>query len=91
MPIDQTRAMVSAALDGSLVRGAFETEQTFGLEIPISCPGVDSKLLRPRATWKDGKAYDSSASQLIAAFRDNFEKTMQNSRPELAAAGPGRK
>ena len=89
MPIAQTRAMVSAALDGSLAKGEFEIEPVFGLEIPTSCPGVDAGLLRPRGTWADSAAYDSSASQLITAFRDNFKKTMQGSRPELAAAGPG--
>jgi phosphoenolpyruvate carboxykinase (ATP) len=89
MPIAQTRAMVSAALNGSLAKGEFEIEPTFGLKIPRSCPGVEAGLLRPRGTWADGKAYDSSASQLITAFRDNFKKTLQDSRPELAAAGPG--
>ncbi|HJO07480.1 MAG TPA: phosphoenolpyruvate carboxykinase (ATP) [Chloroflexota bacterium] len=89
MPIAQTRAMVRAALDGTLVKSEFATDPSFGLQIPVACPGVDSKLLSPRATWDDKAAYDSSASQLITAFRDNFDKTMRGSRPELAAAGPG--
>jgi phosphoenolpyruvate carboxykinase (ATP) len=81
--------MVRAALDGTLVKSEFATDLAFGLQIPVACPGVDSKLLSPRATWEDKAAYDSSASQLITAFRDNFDKTMRGSRPELKAAGPG--
>ena len=89
MPIAQTRAMVRAALDGTLAKSEFTTDPAFGLQIPVACPGVDAALLSPRDTWDDKAAYDSSASQLITAFRDNFDKTMRGSRPELEAAGPG--
>ena len=89
MPIAQTRAMVSAALDGTLAKGKFETDPVFGLLIPTSCPGVNPKLLRPRDNWADKDAYDSSAARVITAFRDNFNKTLRGTRPELAAAGPG--
>ena len=45
----------------------------FGLRVPMSCPGVDSSILDPRAAWNDGNAYDAAAVRLRDMFRENFE------------------
>jgi phosphoenolpyruvate carboxykinase (ATP) len=42
MPIKATRALLSAALDGSLAGGAFRRDTNFGVEVPVAGPGVDS-------------------------------------------------
>src|SRR5271169_1479893 len=61
MSLKHTRALVNAALDGRLDRVKFVTEPAFGLQIPVSCPGVPAELLNPRNAWKDPHAYDLQA------------------------------
>ena len=74
MSLPHTRAMVNAALDGSLAQAKYVTENAFGLSIPTSCPGVPSELLHPRNAWPDKKAYDAQAQLLAAKFEENFRK-----------------
>src|SRR3546814_10966722 len=73
MPIKVTRALLNAALDGSLNNAEFRMDENFGFEVPVSVPGVDSKILDPRQTWANGAAYDAAALKLIGLFADNFE------------------
>ncbi len=76
MPIRVTRALLDAALRGGL-HGAgmeYDTHPVFNLKIPRSCPGVDAKALDPRASWRDGAAYDAAAAELRDRFRENFER-----------------
>jgi phosphoenolpyruvate carboxykinase (ATP) len=42
--------------------------------MPVSCPGVDPKILNPRNTWADNDAYDVQARRLRDLFRSNFEE-----------------
>ena len=72
MPIKATRALLNAALDGSLKTGQFRTDENFGFQVPIAVPGVDAKILNPRATWADGAAYDAKAKALVGMFIANF-------------------
>ena len=74
MPIKVTRALLNAALDGSLKSVSFRKDPWFGFDVPVSVPGVDSKILDPRATWADGAEYDSTAARLVKLFNDNFAK-----------------
>jgi len=74
MPIKATRALLSAALDGSLVENQFRKDANFGFDVPMTCEGVDATLLDPRATWADKEAYDAQAEKLVGMFSDNFEK-----------------
>ena len=53
MPIKATRALLTAALDGSLNAAEFRTDANFGFEVPVAVPGVDGTILDPRATWAD--------------------------------------
>src|SRR5690606_9222431 len=64
MPIEATRALLHAALSGRLDRGGFRRDPVFGLEVPLSAPGVDDALLDPRGTWRDPEAYDVRAREL---------------------------
>ncbi len=77
MPIKATRALLTAALDGSLVQGQFRKDGNFGFEAPVSVAGVDDKLLDPRQTWADGAAYDAQAAKLVQMFSDNFAQYEQ--------------
>ena len=72
MPIKVTRALLNAALDGSLNNVAFRTDPNFGFEVPVAVSGVDSKILDPRQTWSNGEEYDETAIKLVKQFVDNF-------------------
>jgi len=74
MPIRVTRALLNAALDGSLAAAPMRTDPNFGFEVPTSCAGVDSQILDPRSTWTDGVAYDAKAKALVGMFVANFEQ-----------------
>ncbi len=72
MPIKVTRALLNAALDGSLNSAEFRTDPNFGFEVPVAVNGVDSQILDPRAMWADKDGYDATAATLVKAFVDNF-------------------
>ncbi|WP_309623007.1 phosphoenolpyruvate carboxykinase [Novosphingobium sp.] len=72
MPIKATRALLNAALDGSLNNAEFVRDPNFGFEVPVAVPGVDTALLNPRGAWADGQAYDQNAKELVAKFVENF-------------------
>lgn len=79
MPIKATRALLNAALDGSLNDVEFRKDPNFGFEVPVSVPsldtlGLDSAILDPRSTWADGEEYDRTAQKLVQLFVDNFEQ-----------------
>lgn len=83
-----TRAMVTSALDGSLAAVATRIDDTFGLEVPVSCPSVPDDVLDPQSTWADKGAYTEQAKGLAARFRENFTKYEQYVTPEVVSAGP---
>ncbi|MGH3077691.1 MAG: phosphoenolpyruvate carboxykinase (ATP), partial [Gaiellaceae bacterium] len=87
MPIRATRALLRAALSGALDSAEYRMDDVFGLEVPVSVPGVDSSLLDPRGTWADPAAYDVKARELAQMFRDNFTR-FEDVAPGVAAAGP---
>ncbi|MGB7373635.1 phosphoenolpyruvate carboxykinase [Pontixanthobacter sp.] len=77
MPIKATRALLNAALDGSLNDGAFRKDPNFGFDVPAGVPsleaaGIDSAILDPRSTWADAAEYDRTAHRLVQLFVDNF-------------------
>ncbi len=86
MSIRHTRALVNAALDGSLARARFRTEPFFGLAIPEAVPGVPSEVLDPRQGWADKAAYDRMARELVRRFQENFGQFEDAVRDEVLAA-----
>jgi phosphoenolpyruvate carboxykinase (ATP) len=72
MPIKATRALLNAALDGSLNSVEFRKDPNFGFEVPVAVSGVDAKLLDPRAAWANSVEYDRTAQDLVRAFAENF-------------------
>ncbi|MCI2395843.1 phosphoenolpyruvate carboxykinase [Aliiroseovarius sediminis] len=72
MPIRATRALLTAALDGSLAKSEFRKDDNFGFEVPITVEGVPDLLLVPRRTWHDADAYDAQAQKLVDMFSENF-------------------
>ncbi|KJS26897.1 MAG: phosphoenolpyruvate carboxykinase [ATP] [Hyphomonadaceae bacterium BRH_c29] len=88
MPIKATRALLNAALDGSLNKVAFRKDETFGFLVPEELPGVDAKILNPRSTWADGAAYDAQAAKLADMFVANFAKFEAYVDDAVKAAAP---
>jgi phosphoenolpyruvate carboxykinase (ATP) len=88
MKIAHTRAMVHAALDGSLANVPSAPDSVFGVMVPKSCPGVPSEVLDPRSTWKDKRGYDLQAQKLAGMFRENFKQFEADVKDEIREAGP---
>lgn len=86
--IPYTRAMLNAALDGRLDNVEYRTDPVFGLQVPVSVPGVPDKLLDPRSTWADCEAFDAQAKRLAGMFRENFERYAGTFGAEVVASGP---
>ncbi|MBV9991437.1 MAG: phosphoenolpyruvate carboxykinase [Alphaproteobacteria bacterium] len=88
MPIKATRALLAAALDGSLANAEMRVDPNFGFRVPVAVPGVDSKILNPRDTWADKEAYDAQAKKLVSMFRDNFKKFEAHVGRDVLDAAP---
>jgi phosphoenolpyruvate carboxykinase (ATP) len=88
MPIKATRALLNAALDGSLNNAEFREDPNFGFEVPVAVPGVDTALLDPRGAWADGDAYDQTAQDLVKKFIDNFEQFADHVDEGVRKAAP---
>lgn len=88
MPIKETRALLNAALDGSLNNALFRTDETFGFMVPVAVPGVDDSVLDPRGTWTDKAAYDAQAEKLAKMFIENFKVYEAHVDEAVKAAAP---
>lgn len=88
MPIKATRALLNAALDGSLNQAEFRSDPNFGFQVPVAVPGVDPAILDPRATWADTQAYDATAAKLVDLFNENFGQFADHVDEGVRAAAP---
>ncbi len=88
MPIKATRALLDAALDGSLNNAEFRTDPNFGFKVPVSVPGVDTAILDPRETWADKAAYDATAAKLVDLFNENFAQFADHVDQGVREAAP---
>src|SRR5881296_28260 len=83
-----TRAMVRAALAGTLDRVPTAPEPVFRLEVPLQVPGVPAEVLLPRGTWREPAAYDAQAARLAQMFGHNFEQFRDQVHAAVRDAGP---
>jgi phosphoenolpyruvate carboxykinase (ATP) len=74
MKLSYTRAMVKAAIDGTLDQTDMTADSIFGLHSPVHVPGVPDEVLQPENTWSDKKAYNEKALFLANEFKENFKK-----------------
>lgn len=88
MKISITRAIIRAALNGSLSKIDSRPDPVFGIGVPVSCPDVPAEVLQPRNTWKDARAYDVKAQHLAGLFRENFKQFESGVSDEVKASGP---
>ncbi|MCJ9428303.1 phosphoenolpyruvate carboxykinase [Kordiimonas sp. A6E486] len=88
MPIKATRALLHAALDGSLNSAPMRIDPHFGFEVPEEVAGVDATILNPRETWADKDAYDAKAQHLVGLFIENFDTFADHVDDAVMAAAP---
>lgn len=88
IPLEYTRAIISAVLNGKLDSVDFHRQPVFGLMIPSHCPGVPSRLLNPEDAWQNREAYAKAALKLAGFFAANFKKFSGLVSKEIESAGP---
>jgi phosphoenolpyruvate carboxykinase (ATP) len=87
--IKDTRGIINAILDGSIERAETKIIPFFNLEVPTSLPGVETRILDPRDTYKNVDNWHSKAQKLARLFIENFEKYTDNKEGKrLVSAGP---
>ena len=87
MPIKATRALLNAALDGSLNDAQFRKDPNFGFDVPLEVDGC-THLLDPRSTWADKDEYDRTAAKLVDLFVTNFAEFAEHVEEGVRQAGP---
>ncbi|MGB3590670.1 MAG: phosphoenolpyruvate carboxykinase (ATP) [Nonlabens sp.] len=91
MKLKYTRAMINAALDGSLEeanKDNYHVHSMFGLMQPRTCPNVPTEVLSPRKSWNNDKGYYETAEKLRQYFINNFKQFEENASEEILAGGP---
>ena len=87
--IKDTRGIIDAILDGSILKAETKTIPVFGFEVPTSLPGVNPAILDPRDTYADVTEWEKKAEDLAGRFVKNFVKyTGNDAGKALVAAGP---
>ncbi|HBI59216.1 MAG: phosphoenolpyruvate carboxykinase (ATP) [Duncaniella sp.] len=87
--IRDTRGIIDAILDGSILSAPTKQLPIFNFTIPTELPGVDPKILDPRDTYANPEEWTVKADKLAEMFIANFKKFENHAAGlELVAAGP---
>ena len=87
--IADSRALVCAALSGTLLKAPMIKDPRFGFKVPTQCPGVSSQsILNPKGSWSRAVAYDEKAKYLAQLFQNNFKEFEGEVTEEIRNAGP---
>ena len=87
--IKDTRGIIDAILDGSILKAETKTVPYFNFAVPTELPGVDTNILDPRNTYADASEWETKAKDLAARFVKNFDKyTGNDAGKALVKAGP---
>ncbi len=87
--IPDTRGIIDAILNGSILNAPTKKIPYFDFEIPTQLDGVAWGILDPRDTYQDRSKWDEKAKDLAARFIKNFKKYEGNEAGKaLVAAGP---
>ena len=87
--IKDTRGIIDAILDGSILKAETKEIPYFNLAVPTQLPGVDTGILDPRDTYADASEWETKAKDLAGRFVKNFDKyTGNDAGKALVAAGP---
>ncbi|WP_414714472.1 phosphoenolpyruvate carboxykinase [Sphingomonas sp.] len=88
MPIKVTRALLNAALDGSLKDAEFRKDPNFGFMVPVAAGDIDPNMLDPRAAWENKADYDATAGKLVDEFVANFAQFADHVDEGVRQAAP---
>ena len=87
--IPDTRGIIDAILDGTILKAETKKIPMFDFEVPTSLPGVNPAILDPRDTYANASEWEVKAKDLAARFIKNFDKYTNNEAGKaLVAAGP---
>ena len=87
--IPDTRGIIDAILDGSILKSETKKIPMFDFEVPTALPNVNPAILDPRDTYECACQWEEKAKDLAARFIKNFEKyTTNEAGKALVAAGP---
>ncbi len=87
--IPDTRGIIDAILDGSILKAETKKIPMFDFEVPTSLPNVNPAILDPRDTYANAAEWEVKAKDLAARFIKNFAKyTTNEAGKALVAAGP---
>ena len=87
--IPDTRGIIDAILDGSILKAETKKIPMFDFEVPTSLPKVNPAILDPRDTYADASVWEEKAKDLAGRFIKNFGKyTTNEAGKALVAAGP---
>ena len=87
--IPDTRGIIDAILDGSILKAETKKIPLFDFEVPTSLPNVNPAILDPRDTYATAAEWEEKAKDLAARFIKNFAKyTTNEAGKALVAAGP---
>ena len=87
--IPDTRGIIDAILDGSILKAETKKIPMFDFEVPTSLPNVNPAILDPRDTYDCACKWEEKAKDLAGRFIKNFEKyTTNEAGKALVAAGP---
>ncbi len=87
--IPDTRGIIDAILDGSILKAETKKIPMFDFEVPTALPNVNPAILDPRDTYADASQWEEKAKDLAARFIKNFAKyTTNEAGKALVAAGP---
>ena len=87
--IPDTRGIIDAILDGSILKAETKKIPMFDFEVPTSLPNVNPAILDPRDTYANPQEWEVKAKDLAARFQKNFTKYTSNEAGKaLVAAGP---
>ena len=87
--IKDTRGIIDAILDGSILKAETKKIPLFDFEVPTSLPGVNPAILDPRDTYADVAEWETKAQDLAGRFIKNFVKyTGNDAGKALVEAGP---
>jgi phosphoenolpyruvate carboxykinase (ATP) len=74
MSIKDTRACITAILDGSINESEFDTTKTFRLQVPKTLGDINPDILNPRNAWADKEEFDRTRDELAQMFIKNYAR-----------------
>ena len=87
--IPDTRGIIDAILDGSILKAETKKIPYFDFEVPTALPNVNPAILDPRDTYANASEWEEKAKDLAARFIKNFGKyTTNEAGKALVEAGP---